>query len=806
MPTIITRAAGSLKAMGFAGSSASSAAFSLAKSLRFRSSASTYLNRTLSSATNNKIWTWSAWVKRSKADDTFETLFSSGTSGSIIGWISFQGYAFWYTEYTPTLGYVLRNATAALFRDTSAWYHLMVVVDTTQGNGADRVKLYVNGVIPPLDPSPGLIIYPPQNYSTLINGSAYPHSIGRRQDNAAQYFTGCMTEVNFIDGQALTPSSFGTTNATTGQWSPAAYSGTYGTNGFHLPFTNTTSTTTLGYDTSSNGNNFTLNNFSLTAGSTYDSMTDVPVAYSATSSNYAVLNPIGIIPTLSDGNLSYTSATAAPAPAYSTIGMTTGKWYAELTTTTANFVFGVWGNGNASMPNSYPLYYWDFGWNTTGTLHTEKTSGTISGSGGTSAVGDVYAVAVDVDNTTVYFYQNNTLIYTITGMTFIGPLFFTVASWTGSASSQSSINFGQQGFKYTPPSGYLALNTYNLPSPAIAKGSSYMDTTLFAGAGANQSVINAGAFKPDVVWIKNITNSSNHQLADSVRGASYGIFPNLADGEGTSSNMISSFDNNGFSIAGSSNNLNASGSNYAAWQWQAGKGTNVTNTAGSVNSIVSVNTTAGFSIVSYTGPGGSNGTIGHGLGSTPAVIWTKVRSGINADWAVYHSAVGNTSALFLDTTAGSTSGTGYWNNTSPTANVFSVGNSSNTNYSATIPYIAYCWAPVAGYSAFGSYIGQGSSGSPFIYTGFRPAFIMIKDITSSSHWMMYDNKRPGYNNNYYLLVDTMFGGDGTDSPFQIYSNGFSPLAASGGIINYPSGDTFIYMAFAETPFKYSNAR
>ena len=808
MPTIITRAAGSLKSMGFAGSSSSSAAFLLAKSLRTRNAANastSYLSRTPGSASNQSTWTFSAWVKRASNLNYYQYILTAGSGAPYVtlGFNNNNKLQFILDAGSSSTGLL----TTSVYADTTAWYHIVANIDTTQATAANRISLYVNGVQPT---AYDIATYPGQNSTWKVNAAGY-HGISGSQ--YIESFDGYITDVYFVDGQQLSASSFGSTNATTGQWLPKAYTGTYGTNGYHLTFSNTTSTTTLGYDTSGNSNHWTTTNISLTAGLTYDSMTDVPTLTSGTTGNYAVLNPMGIIPTLSNGNLSYTSPAAAPAPAYSSIGMTTGKWYAELTTTTANFEFGVWGNGTASMPNSYPLYYWDFGWSTTGALSTEKTSGTLSGSGGTSAVGNVYAIAVDLDNTTVYFYQNNTLIYTITGMIFTGPLFFTVASWTSSASSQSSINFGQQGFKYTPPSGYVALNTYNLPTPAIAQGNKYMDVTLFAGAGANQSVINAGAFQPDVVWIKNRTNSSNHQLVDSVRGVSLSLFPNLVDGEGTSSNMTSSFNSNGFSIAGNSNNLNASGSNYVAWQWQAAVGNNVTNTAGSVNSTVSANTTAGFSIVTYTGPGGSNGTIGHGLGSIPSMIWTKVRSGINADWAVYHSAVGNTSALFLDTTAAATSGVGYWNNTSPTANVFSVGNSANTNYSATITYVAYCWAPVAGYSAFGSYVGNGTANTgPFVYTGFRPKLIMIKSTAGTTgDWMVWDTARDPINQAHRALLWDSANAEVSNDPysnFSIFSNGFrlEESVSSPGYGNNISGYTYIYAAFAENPFKYSLAR
>ena len=810
MPTIITRAAGSLKSMGFAGSSSSSAAFLLAKSLRFRSSNSTYVSRTPASTTSRTTWTWSGWVKRG-AMNTFENLFCSdnqsdgGTTGN-YGYLRFQSNTIMlgsisngtYENYIYTSG--------SQYTDTAAWYHIVATADTTNSVATDRYKIYVNGVRQSVTD-----IGIPQNFNTYINTASYQHNIGRnRYGGGGSYFDGYLAEVNFIDGQALTPSSFGATNALTGQWSPIAYTGTYGTNGFHLTFANTTSTTTLGYDTSGNSNNWTTNNISLTAGSTYDSINDVPTLTSATVANYAVLNPFnssGV--TLSNGNLDCLAT--ATGRGFGTISMKAVdavNWYWEMTPIVATGAYnnhvGIYADNIDPTTDANRIV-----WRNDGNVFT---NGSLSGTIASYTVGDTVAMAFNSTTRSLTYYKNGTSLgsFTATDPGTGGGFFPHILQNSG---AEIAVNFGQQGFKYTPPSGYVALNTYNLPTPAIAQGNKYMDVTLYAGAGANQSVINAGAFRPDVVWIKNRTNSSNHQLVDSVRGVSLGLFPNLVDGESTSSNMTSSFNSNGFSIAGNSNNLNASGSNYVAWQWQAAVGNNVTNTAGSVNSTVSANTTAGFSIVTYTGPGGSNGTIGHGLGSIPSMIWTKVRSGINADWAVYHSAVGNTSALFLDTTAAATSGVGYWNNTSPTANVFSVGNSANTNYSATITYVAYCWAPVAGYSAFGSYVGNGTANTgPFVYTGFRPKLIMIKSTAGTTgDWMVWDTARDPINQAHRALLWDSANAEVSNDPysnFSIFSNGFclEESVSSPGYGNNISGYTYIYAAFAENPFKYSNGR
>ena len=300
------------------------------KSLRFRSSASASLRRTFStSGTNNKIRTISTWVKRGILG-TVQVIMGGDDGGANQSRLLFQ------TDDTLNLrlgGSASNdNVTTAVFRDPSAWYHIVALIDTTQATAANRAKIYVNGVQQTI-PSPTSI----QNQTTAFANPSASNTIGEVGGTGSSYLDGYLTDFYFIDGQALTPSSFGATNATTGQWSPAIYSGSYGTNGFHLTFANTTSTTTLGYDTSGNSNNWTTYNISLTAGSTYDSMNDVPVAYSATAANYAVLNPFAVVTSnnvLSNGNLTV-AQTGSTTTDYMTscgFGMTSNaKWYFEVT-------------------------------------------------------------------------------------------------------------------------------------------------------------------------------------------------------------------------------------------------------------------------------------------------------------------------------------------------------------------------------------------------------------------------------------------------------------------------------------------
>ena len=315
----------------------------LSKSLRFRSSASAYLSRTPSGAGSSTSFTYSFWVKRGTLGIQ-QNFYHSGGSNS-NGFIGFNAdnTLSCMVFNSPSANYIW-NSTM-VFRDPSAWYNIVIKgFASSSGNsyGGVELALYVNGVQQTFT---GSAYGSPTTTNRLTDATA--KQIGADTTNAL-YYDGYLADIYYIDGQSLTPSSFGATNATTGQWSPAIYSGSYGTNGFHLTFANTTSTTTLGYDTSGNSNNWTTNNISLTAGSTYDSMNDVPVAYSATAANYAVLNPLKLTAngTLSDGNLTFTNTSGSNnRSAVSTIAYPTGSWYCEITAganaVTGNVIIGI---------------------------------------------------------------------------------------------------------------------------------------------------------------------------------------------------------------------------------------------------------------------------------------------------------------------------------------------------------------------------------------------------------------------------------------------------------------------------------
>jgi hypothetical protein len=339
-----------------------------------------------------------------------------------------------------------------------------------------------------------------------------------------------------------------------------------------------------------------------------------------------------------------------------------------------------------------------------------------------------------------------------------------------------------------------------------------MDATLWAGTDVTpQAITNAATFKPDLVWVKNRTTSGYWNVwFDSVRGAGNQLSSNQTDAElASGSNVagkVSAFNSNGFSLSAgssSSSSVNGIGGNYVGWQWQAGQGSSSSNTNGTITSTVSVNASAGFSVVTWTGTGVNGATVGHGLGVAPSLIIAKSRNAVN-DWVVYSASVGNTAALLLNRTDAISTSALWFNNTSPTSSVFSLGTISALNGSGTT-VVAYCWTPIAGFSAFGSYTGNGSADGPFVYLGFRPKFVMIKRTdTSGFSWEISDSSRnPSNVVNLRLFADLSIA-DNTQDEYDYVSNGLKVRTTNTN--TNASGGTYIYMAFAENPFKNALAR
>jgi len=327
----------------------------------------------------------------------------------------------------------------------------------------------------------------------------------------------------------------------------------------------------------------------------------------------------------------------------------------------------------------------------------------------------------------------------------------------------------------------------------IKKPSDYFNTKLYTGNGSTQSITGVG-FQPDWTIIKGRNATNSHNVYDAVRSAGKTIVTDANYAESTDTARLTSFDSDGFSL-GSNNNVNENSINFVSWNWLA-NGTGVSNTDGSITSTVSANTISGFSIVSYTGTG-ANATVGHSLGSVAKMIMVKRRD-TSGRWQVYHNSLGATKYLFLDGNEEVQTASNRWNDTTPTSSVFSLGSSAEVNASGGT-YIAYCFSEVKGFSKFGSYNGNGSTDGTFVYTGFKPAFVIIKryDASSVRDWFILDNKRDTenpvtknlYTNNSNAEVDSERG--------DFLSNGFKLTTSSGGS-NAVDG-TFIYMAFAEEP-------
>jgi hypothetical protein len=683
--------------------------------------------------------------------------------------------------------------TNAVFRDPSAWYHIVV---RANGSGS-ALQVYVNGVVTTNSTTNNLT-------TSYWNASGTVGYIGSLGGFSSNYYDGYLTEINFVDGQALTPSSFGEYDAITGVWKPKKYTGTYGTNGFYLNFSDNSASTaaTIGKDYSGNGNNWTPNNISVTAGVTYDSMIDTPTPFpdgSTGRGNYAVLNPLKkpSTSTVASGNLNVTWAVAGGEQPAS-FAQSSGKWYWEQTQSGASAAPGIILGTAVPSASSISQGYHYYGSN--GQFYT-ATSGVAYGA--TFTTSDVIGVALDLDNLQITFYKNNTSQGTKT---------IVAGSYTPDFASAGAVtvnaNFGQRPFSYTPPSGFKALNTQNLPDATIKNGASYMAATTYTGNGTSQTISNGTnntigtTFQPDWIWAKARSAATNSQLVDSVRGYDKYVTSDSTSAEQTAGNRMTSFNSNGFSV-GTDSQWNGNAVTLVAWQWNAG-GSTVTNTSGSISAQVRANPTAGFSIVTYTGTGAA-ATIGHGLGVAPSMIIIKNRQATTS-WAVYHVSVGANQQLILNSTNAISADTQGFTAT-PSSTVFSVGTGSSMDTNQTTgggQHVAYCFSAVAGYSAFGSYTGNGSADGPFVFTGFRPRFVMYKRTNSTGNWIIYDSSRSTFNQPAAALYPNLTNAEDTSHPSDFLSNGFK--LRSTGVDSNASGGAYIYMAFAEVPFKFALGR
>ena len=820
------------------------------QSLRFDDGSSAFLSRTPSSAGNRKTWTWSSWIKRSNLGAN--SIFEAGTASN-------NSLGLQFDDASKSLQFFVYNGssvtvdvkTTQVFRDVSAWYHIVMGFDTTQATASNRVKLYVNGSqITDLATS----TYPSQNTDFNINNTN-THQIGRSVFGSSNYIDGYLSEVNFIDGTALDPTSFGETK--NGVWIPIKYTGSYGTNGFRLQFnqtgTGTASASTIGADTSGNTHHFTSSGIVASD----CNMPDSP------ENNFAILNSLdkksGI--TLSEGNLKRTDSVDAWESITAPFGMTSGKYYAEFVVTVngsgsvRNFMVGVVKSGfNGNISDS--RFWASFDGHS---YHAQDGNKVINGSGSSVSYGatwnvdDIIGVALNLDDGEITFYKNNASQGVAnTGLS--GEYVFACATYH--SGTQMFINCGQdssfagnetaQGntdgngigdFYYAPPSGFLALCSANLPEPTISPNADTQAVNHFgiltytANGNASRSIVSGASgiggeidFKPDWLWVKARNATYYHGLWDSSRTNKSALYSNATDDEDTSTaGTLGSLDTNGFTTPNVSGGgfINIGSTTYVAWNWKANGGTTSSNTDGDITSTVQANTTAGFSIVRWDGnsPAPTTQSIGHGLGNTPSLIIVKAYDAVSyasQNWVVWHKDFGANENLYLSLTNGKVTQANIFGGTSatlPNSNTFSVGYYGEVNY-VNYDYIAYCFAEIEGYSKFGSYTGNGvtSGDGTFVFLGLRPAWIMIKNTSASAEWVMIDSVRSTFNE-----VDKILSAESTSTEadfvyanrnIDFLSNGFKirSTAAGGTTALNTSGSTYVYMAFAENPFKYANAR
>ena len=585
-----------------------------------------------------------------------------------------------------------------------------------------------------------------------------------------------------------------------------------GTNGFHLPFSDNSTAAALGTDTSGAGNTWTVNNISVTTGAGNDSLVDSPTNYGEDSGagnevrgNYCVFNALnkGNDVTLSNGNLQAACTSSSKDGVFGTIGVSSGKWYWEVQLTSSdsetNAAIGIATSvlsPDAGTPESAGAYFY-------ASYNGNKWLNSAGSSYGASyGTGDVIGVALDLDNDTLTFYKNGSTQGDATTSLPSGTYFPYVGDNANNSAQTVVANWGQRSFSYSAPSGFKALCTTNLPAPTIADGSDYFQTKIFTGNGSS-TVLTTG-FSPDMIWLKSRDSAFSHYLGDIVRGSNKLVRPSSAAEEITTTSGISSFNNDGVTL-GSGSETNANNDSMVAWIWDAGSST-VSDEAGSIISQVRANTTSGFSIVTYTGNGTQGATVGHGLNVAPALYFVKARSR-EGSWLGQHTSISAANHYIkLNETTASATATSIFPQ-KPTSSLLYLGNEPEVNNNSDT-FVAYCFAPVDGYSAMGSYVGNGSSDGVFVYTGFRPRWVLIKQSSASGEaWFLLDTARSPYNvSQEYLVPNASNFESSAYNIMDIVSNGFK-LRATGSVSSFNgSGATYIYAAFAEHPFSSARAR
>jgi len=827
----------------------------IAHSCRFKSATSDALSLTFGTSTDLSKFTFSCWVKRSLTHSNGGNTNWQNIIGNTTG-VDGGGAAFGFESGGGTSGglnnrdriawYGLAGAgggnnggddrIAGYFYDTSAWYHIVVRVDTGQ-NAATKIRYYVNG-----DLKARTATNEPTGNMSRFN-TATAHYIGALA-NGNYDLDGYLAEVVFCDGQSLGPDSFGETK--NGAWIPSDPSGlTFGTNGFYLKFADSGA---LGKDSSGNDNDWTVVNLAA-----HDQMLDSPTFGSSSSGNFCTMNPLSTTTqssvTALEGNLFLDGSTTNPSNyeggQLATMGVRSGKWYWEVylsgggaATTDRGWTNGIAATGNlGEISGTYGPYAggpqgnsYNFGsYGGQGIRFNDSTTSYGAGPANTNIIGMALDLSSPGSGSLTIYINNSSQGVAVNGSIADAHWVPFVGAGGGSVSAyDSTVNFGQDStfagvksaggnadanghgdFFYAPPSGHLAICTGNLPvadsiDPAQTDDDfpqKLFSPLLYVGNGSDDRNITGVGFAPDWVWMKSRTDAEGHQNWDTSRGVEKRLQQNSSGAEESTSDKFQAFQSDGFQV-GSSNDTNKSSSNFVTWNWRANGGTTASG-SGNLTSTQQVDPSGGFSIVKAVGDGGSGDkTISHGLSAAPTCIIAKnLDAAYNWDTFWSEGLTATSYSLRLNTTDAQLSG--RWSTVN--SSIFTC--KENYTWAGTNNFIYYCFTNIEGYIKSGSYVANGTADNAFVYLGFRPAFLLVKGVVSGAAWTLIDNKRDGFNPTPSSLEPNSAAGTYTTAaPFaDLLSNGFKVRTAN-AVMGSTSYDPYVYLAIAENPFKYALAR
>ena len=810
--------------------------FQINHSLKFDGVTNSKIHITPGSAGSARIGTFSVWVKKLK-QGAFQQVFAAGDATTDTVELLFRNND--QLLLTAAVGNAtkMQLKTNTKFRDCSGWYHLFFAIDTTQGTAANRVKLYVNGVIQSDFETEN---YPDQNQDLDIS-QAVEHMLGVNVVNNNN-LNGYLAEANFIDGLALTPTSFGVTDETYGHWKPIQYTGAYGTNGFNVRFEDSGN---LGHD-ANGGTDLTETNVAATDQSLDSPTNTFPVLNHLSAAGDSLISEAGL-------KISSVNGLNGAGGIVATMELPhSGKWYWEvhalaIDNDRPNLYIGLdegrvldhriintIGSGAIATSRVYQS-------NGNGT----KTSNNESAYGGTWSDGDVIGVMVDMDAGKVYYRRNDTIessgaaAFTIGVNTSSFIPSFAVYEDAASADGGNvmTINFGQDSsfaagltsvgaqdengigdFKYTPPAGYVAFCTKNLPEPQCVPKDNF-GIVGYTGTGVNgaaENVITGLEFQPDTVWIKDRASTGEHQIVNSLAGSARYKSPSSAEAEGNRSTRVKRFTSDGFAL-GDGNGTNGSNANvnnatYKAWCWRNSTDFDTSASGSGVNktpaTTAHINVDAGQGVMLWEGDGegfeprhGLSKYTDYPMGMT---LFVGKRNA-NASWAVFHTYGFDASDyLVLDTDAASVDNSTFWNDQNVDNTKFQIMSADSVGADDDT-YVCYYWHDVEGYSRFSNYIGNGNVDGTFVPTGFRPSLVIVKKLDAAHNWPMVDDFTMPFNKDQTIFSESdTTDAEDTDPCIDMLSNGFKVRDTAA---RYNSdGSTYAFWAWASLPAKYNNAR